>query len=188
LRCSRPVPHTPVRERDRGSRRRSVSGVRRVFVTGMSGTGKSSALRALGHRGFHVVDTDEPSWSAWSEAENGYVWNEARIVELLAVSPQVPQFVSGAVSNQGRFYPYFDEVVLLSAPAEVLLERLARRSTNDFGKTEVQRARILRDLSEAEPRMRRTCTVEIDATQPLAIIVDQLAQLSLSPSAHRARV
>jgi len=33
-----------------------------VMVTGMSGTGKSSALPELGRRGYRVVDTDDPGW------------------------------------------------------------------------------------------------------------------------------
>lgn len=148
----------------------------------MSGTGKSSALIALARRGFAVVDTDEPGWSTWSEAEHGYVWHEDRITELLSKPPPGPQFISGAVSNQGRFYPHFDEIVLLSAPAEVLLYRIARR---DFGKTETQRASILRDLREVEPLMRRTCTVEIDATQPLRTVVDQLTRLGGSDGPTR---
>ena len=34
--------------------------MRKVLVTGMSGTGKSTALAELRTRGFEVVDTDEP--------------------------------------------------------------------------------------------------------------------------------
>jgi hypothetical protein len=39
-------------------------------VTGMSGTGKSSALAELGRRGFRVVDTDEPGWREYREFES----------------------------------------------------------------------------------------------------------------------
>jgi dephospho-CoA kinase len=38
--------------------------VRAVLVTGMSGTGKSTALAALRARGFETVDTDEPGRTA----------------------------------------------------------------------------------------------------------------------------
>ena len=48
--------------------------MRRILVTGMSGTGKSSALAELRERGFDVVDTDEPGWTDWSAEEDGYVW------------------------------------------------------------------------------------------------------------------
>lgn len=89
--------------------------------------------------------------------------------------------MSGTVSNQGRFYDRFDAVVLLSAPADVLLGRIETRTTNQYGKTDDQRALVLRDLAEAEPRLRRTCTHEIDATQPLANVVAQLAELGRDP-------
>ena len=39
-----------------------------VLVTGMSGTGKSTALAELGRRGFRVVDTDSSAWSEWIPA------------------------------------------------------------------------------------------------------------------------
>jgi predicted ATPase len=85
--------------------------VRRVLVTGMSGTGKSAALAELAKRGFEVVDTDVGGWTEWSDEEGGYVWGEDRIAELLDRERDVTLFVSGTVSNQGRFYPRFDAVV-----------------------------------------------------------------------------
>jgi broad-specificity NMP kinase len=76
--------------------------VPRILVTGMSGTGKSSALAELRTRGFDVVDTDEPGWTEWSVAEDGYVWREDRIAELLDRERRTTLYVSGTVSNQGR--------------------------------------------------------------------------------------
>lgn len=151
--------------------------MRRVLVTGMSGTGKSSALTALGLLGFQVVDTDEPGWTEWSDHEGGYVWREDRIAALLDREGGPSLYVSGTVSNQGRFYSQFDAVVLLSAPAEVLLARIEDRTTNPYGKSAEQRELILRHLAEVEPLLRRSCTHEIDATQPLTTVVDQLAEL-----------
>ena len=150
-----------------------------MLVTGMSGTGKSSVLAGLDRLGFSVIDTDEPGWTRWSEDEGGYVWQEDRIRELLegADESEPALFVSGTVSNQGAFYSRFDEVVLLSAPADVLLTRIAARAGNPYGKTAEQRATILRDLVTVEPLLRRTCTLEVDATRPLSEIISQLAQL-----------
>ena len=86
-------------------------------------------------------------------------------------------YVSGTVSNQGRFYPQFDAVVLLSAPADVLLHRITTRTTNDYGKSREDRELILRHLAEVEPRLRATCTHEIDATQPLDAVVRRLIEI-----------
>jgi dephospho-CoA kinase len=151
--------------------------MRKVLVTGMSGTGKSSALAALEQRGFAVVDTDEGGWTVWAEAEDGYVWREERIAALLAREDGPALFVSGTVSNQGRFYPQFDAVVLLSAPAEVLLRRIEGRTTNDYGKRREERDLILQHVASVEPLLRATCTHEIDASQPLERVVEQLAAI-----------
>ena len=86
-------------------------------------------------------------------------------------------YVSGTVSNQGRFYARFDAVVLMTAPADVLLRRLESRSTNDYGKTAEDRALILSHLRDVDPLLRATCTHEIDATQPLGEIVAQLVEI-----------
>src|SRR6185503_13846262 len=109
--------------------------MRRILVTGMSGTGKSTALAELAQRGFRVVDTDDPPWSEWSASAGGFVWREDRMTELLSRNDGPTLYVSGTVSNQGRFYPRFDAVVLLSAPVDVLLSRIETRTTNDYGKT-----------------------------------------------------
>jgi thymidylate kinase len=140
----------------------------------MSGTGKSTALAELRRRGFEVVDTDESGWTEWSEEDDGYLWREDRIAELLARDREATLFVSGTVSNQSRFYPQFDAVVLLSAPAEVLLERIATRTTNPYGTNAEERQLVLEHLAEVEPLLRATCTHEIDATQPLEEVVAAL--------------
>ncbi|HEX4033242.1 MAG TPA: AAA family ATPase [Solirubrobacteraceae bacterium] len=150
----------------------------RVLVTGMSGTGKSTALGELAQLGFRTVDTDEGGWSSWSESDGGYVWNEERISELLAAETDAGLYVSGTVSNQGRFYPRFDAIVLLSAPPDVLLSRLARRTNNSYGKSREERELILRQVAEVEPRLRRACTHEIDATQPIDDVVAALIEIA----------
>ena len=143
----------------------------------MSGTGKSTVLAELARRGFQVIETDDAPWSEWSEADGGYVWREDLVSELLSHDDGETLYVSGTVSNQGRFYPRFDAVVLLSAPVEVLLRRIEARTTNGYGKTAEERELILSDVAEAEPLLRATCTHEIDATQPVADIVAQLVEI-----------
>ena len=143
----------------------------------MSGAGKSTALDELGQLGFGVVDTDEPGWTVWDDQDDGCLWREDRIAELLSIDEGPTLYVSGTVSNQGRFYPHFHAVVLLSAPAEVLLSRIDSRTSNPYGKTCDERELILRDLAEVEPLLRATCTHEIDTTRPIGEVVARLAQI-----------
>jgi hypothetical protein len=161
----------------------------RILVTGMSGTGKSSALAQLGRRGYRVVDTDDPGWceyrefaSSSDEVRRGeWVWVEDRITELLDSDDGGRSlFVQGCVRNQSKFYGRFDEVVLLSAPADVILERIARRTTNSYGKSPVERAMILDDLARVEPLLRKGCTHELDASRPLDDVVADLIAIASS--------
>jgi gluconate kinase len=137
----------------------------------MSGTGKSTALAELARRGFEVIDTDEPGWKELRDDE--WVWREDRIAKLLADEGDRTLYVSGCVANQGRFYDRFDAVVLISARADVILRRIETR-TNPYGKAPRERELILSDLASVEPRLRATCTHEIDATRPLSQIVETL--------------
>jgi adenylate kinase family enzyme len=155
--------------------------VRRVLVTGMSGTGKSSALAELGRRGFRVVETDHPPWSEWipasGDADGEWLWREDLVAELLAEEDERTLFVQGCVRNQGKFYDRFDAVVLLSAPAEVILQRIETRTTNDYGKAPAERELVLHHLATVEPLLRATCTHELDASRPLEQVVDELAAI-----------
>jgi adenylate kinase family enzyme len=161
----------------------------RVLVTGMSGTGKSSALAELGRRGYRVVDTDDPGWREYREEaascdevrRGEWLWVEERITRLLDSDDGRSLFVQGCVRNQAQFYDRFDAVVLLSAPADVILDRIARRTTNDYGKTPVERAMIVDDLAGVEPLLRAGCTHELDAGRPLADVVADLIAIASRP-------
>ena len=87
-------------------------------------------------------------------------------------------FVAGCASNQGSFYDRFDAVVLLSVPREVMLKRIATRSTKPFGKGAHEKQRILADLEVVEPLLRATSTVEIVTTIPVTEVVDALESIA----------
>ena len=158
----------------------------RVLVTGMSGTGKSSALAELGRRGHRVVDTDDPGWREYRGYEDPsdqlrqgeWLWKEERMTLLLDSDDGRSLSVGGCVRNQSTFYDRFDAVVLLSAPADVILDRIERRTTNPYGKSPVERAMILDDLATIEPLLRESCTHELDASRPLVEIVADLDAIS----------
>jgi dephospho-CoA kinase len=152
----------------------------KILITGMSGTGKTTALRALGARGHRTVDTDSDRWSRWVTLPDGsqdWIWREQAMRELLTGRAAGSLFVAGCKSNQGEFYPLFDHVVLLSAPAEVLLARIAARTDNPYGKSPAERAMVLDHLAQVEPLLRATATAEIDASAPVEEVVRRLERL-----------
>ncbi|ANS70771.1 putative shikimate kinase [Streptomyces lincolnensis] len=147
----------------------------------MSGTGKSTALHSLRLRGHSTVDTDTDTWSRWVTQPDGsadWIWREQAITDLLGSHDDASLFVAGCKTNQGQFYPLFDHIVLLSAPAEVLLARIAARTNNPYGKRPEERDAVLDHLNTVEPLLRATATVEIDATAPIGQVVRQLEALT----------
>src|SRR5262245_43110146 len=141
----------------------------------MSGAGKSTLLDEMSRRGYKVIDTDYDGWTL----PDG-TWAEPRMAALLTGHGQV--VVSGTVPNQSRFYDRFDHVVLLSAPLGVLLERVANRTNNPYGKTRKHQEQIERYVGEVEPLLRRSATVELDGRRPVGELADIVEQLLAATS------
>jgi shikimate kinase len=144
--------------------------VMRVLITGMSGVGKSSVLHELARRGYRTVDTDYGDYHETIDGET--LWREDRIDALLAEERDGPLFVQGTTRNQVEFYPRFDDIVLLSAPADVLVERLTTRTTNPYGRDPADVAETLGYLETVEPLLREAATLEVVTTVPAEQVAD----------------
>lgn len=168
--------------------------MKRVLLTGVSGVGKSTVTGELAARGYKAVDADTDEFSEWVdvvddgaapgppvEPGRDWVWREDRVQALVSTEDAEVLFVSGCAMNMGKFLPQFDHVVLLSAPAAVIAERLRTRTNNPYGKRPAEVARVLEQLETVEPLLRRAAGHEIDTSARLDDVVAAVLRLAQEP-------
>ena len=152
-----------------------------VLVTGMSGSGKSTVCRELAARGHRVVDTELPEWSTavtYPDGSIDHVWREPEIQRLLENHGDGLLVLAGCTESQARFHDRFDAVVLLTAPLDVLLDRIRDRTDNAYGSTPEQQALVAEHTATVEPLLRASATAVIDTRASVADVVDRIEEIA----------
>ena len=156
---------------------------RNYLVEGLSGAGKSSVYEELIRRGYRAISTDR-AWKFHADPDTGpsgrpiihnSMWDEQKAVsELESPEPEV-LFVCGSSRNRDRFLPYFTKVFNLRIDDDTMRRRLQERTNNDYGKQPEELELMLRlNRSDQKP----AGAIDVDATQPLDQVVDELLRLA----------
>ena len=132
-----------------------------LFITGLSGVGKSSVLSEMKSRGYKSVDLDYGYVHVHSQER---LFNEAKIKSLINNHQDTHLILAGTESNQGEFYSEFDVIVLLTADLETMLERIEKRTGNAYGKTEKEREEVIKSNKHVLPLLKKGANVDIDTT------------------------
>lgn len=146
----------------------------RVLLTGMSGTGKSALIAELRRRGYEAYDADDHGFSEPRE-DGRWGWRADRVADLLSSHTDGLLFFAGCSEEQADLP--FDRRVLLTAPRDLIAQRLRTRTTNPYGNSVAELAQSLSDLDEIEPLLRRTADVVLDTTVPVTDVADRLLAL-----------
>jgi adenylate kinase family enzyme len=154
----------------------------RVLVTGMSGVGKSTLVRELRRRGFRAYGADDDGFSE-PRADGRWGWWVERVADVLKQGEAAPDLVFFAGCSEEQVTLPFDYRVLLTAPAEILVQRLMARTTNGYGRPAQQRAQVLADLAEVEPLLRRSADLILVTTEPTPLIADAVLSHVLAATA-----
>jgi broad-specificity NMP kinase len=128
-----------------------------IYITGISGSGKSAVRHELQTRAYEAHDVDQDGFRSWynkaldTRATEQKGWNDTTVewrnlywlkidrskVEELATRAKKQStliFLCGVTPNDKDVWDLFDKVIALSIGEKTLRHRLATRQSNDYGK------------------------------------------------------
>lgn len=166
----------------------------KVFITAVSGVGKSAVVSELVGRGYTAYDADdrelkltrlevketgEPvEWPKGFVDWSYYSWNadEDRLQQLLASNDTV--FVAGFLGNQENLYHYFDKLIALTIdnPAEHE-RRLRTRTQREVGDDELNNQRRLERYSMHMGKFLASGFVTVDNSGSLEQTISHIEEI-----------
>lgn len=172
--------------------------MRVIWVTGVSGAGKSTVSRRLAAFGYDAVSTDSaPGLCRWVDgagrpvvrpddpdlawlATHQWVWDPARLDQVIASVRERGArvlFMCGDAANALELADRFDLTVLLRIDLPTMLARLDHPARgNDFGRVGHSRQYLIGMFEQWQRRLQRHADVVVDATADLDTVARQVAQ------------
>jgi len=167
-----------------------------VYITGISGSGKSSVCKELKRRGYKAYDTDkdgiayfyhndtnQPVTERMSyedrtpEWRSQHTWKALRetVEKLKDDAKDETTFLCGVTNNDtDELWDLFSQVFALTMDEATLRHRIARRTNNDFGKNPHEFADLLRWQKTATEDYRQLGAILVDATRPIEKVIDEI--------------
>lgn len=165
-----------------------------IYITGVSGTGKSAVCAELVARGYDARDADygiggwfriadgvevpppsvenyrTPQWYAVHQ----WGYSLSRTAEFASEVRDGIGFLCGSGANESEIWSLIDKAFYLDVDEATLRQRLTVRTANTFGKTDYERQNILEWHSNMAANARRFGIRRLDSTRPIGEIVDDL--------------
>lgn len=169
-----------------------------IYITGLSGSGKSAVLRELVKRGYEAHGVDEEGYADWIDRKTDeiipfpqdessvdihdwyrkhkWVLNEARIAELKEKSDEQNKiiFLSGVTEGDDKVWHLFTKVIALSVDEATIRSRIENREDNHFGKDPEEMKIVLDWLKRYDETYRDFGAIIVDATKPLDQVVQKV--------------
>lgn len=164
--------------------------MKKVFITGISGTGKTVITEALKKRGINAFDMDMDDLCFWINKLDGkkvdyeakldrefidsHVWlcDIEKLKNMLSVKDGVVML--GHPTNIDEILPFFDKFILLQCKPETFLKRILERKDNDFGKDETAQQHLLDTYEKFERNMLDKGAISVNVEEPLDNVISSI--------------
>ena len=153
------------------------------LIDGVSGAGKTTICEELCKRGYKAVEADEvlagfidPATGLPTDdhSSENWHWDKTKFDAMVQAAGDRDLFVCGGAMNKPDFLHYFTRIFTLHIDDETLKQRLASRTSNDYGKKSEELIFQLRENQLTEQYVKERGAVLIDATQSISRVVDEI--------------
>jgi hypothetical protein len=171
-------------------------GRRNYLIEAVSGAGKTAVCTELQQRGYQAIHGDrelvyrgDPETGLPTAPETGtptatwmsehQIWDVEKVQALVANREQAVTFFSGGSRNFAKFIDLFEGVFVLEVDLDTMNRRIDERvalDPTDFGGKPEERELAAR-LHQTKEDIAKSGII-IDATAPLARVVDEILRLS----------
>lgn len=159
------------------------------YITGVSGTGKTTLAEELNKLGYYTLDQD--TISSWKHNEtkedakfehgigkefleaNDWYADIDKLKDILEEAPEVA-FVCGVSANQDEYLNIFDKVFLLQCSLDTFVKRIDTRVNNDFGKHPLEKEHILNWYEGYEKHLIEQGALVINSDAPIEDVIDEI--------------
>ena len=170
--------------------------MKKIYITGISGTGKTTIGKELQKRGYCVFDIDlyELGLCSWLDINTGekarpkgegkewldshaWVCDGEKLKNLINEQKQDVVFAVGITSNQGNYLGLFDKVLLLQCNEQTFLNRIDSRIDNNYGKEQSEREHLLGFYKSFEENLLNKGAISVNVDKPISEIVDDIIKI-----------
>lgn len=166
----------------------------KFYITGVSGTGKTTTGEELVKQGIPIIDLDDVKdlckWIHKDTGERSY-WrpgigkeffeNHEYICDRNQLEGLINQYsdkeavgVVGLADNLSEIIGLFDKIFIFYCSEETFIKRIEDRQNHDFGKHDSEKEMILTWYKDYKNEMLSKGAIPIDTAKPLSEVVNEV--------------